>query len=83
MPGWNRKLTVMLSRRSPSAMRGLMSRGAHKFKQGDVTKAVKAMVNAGVNVGRVEIADGKIIVIAAKPEQDQGIDSVNEWDAVK
>jgi hypothetical protein len=45
-----------------------MSRGAHSFKQGDVTKAVKGMVEAGVNVARVEIALGRIIVFAGEPE---------------
>jgi hypothetical protein len=38
-------------------------RGACKFKQCDVTRAVKAVAKAGVVVARVEIApDGKIII---------------------
>ena len=32
-----------------------MSRGAQTFKQGDVTKALKGAVNAGLSVKRVEI----------------------------
>jgi hypothetical protein len=45
-----------------------MSRAAHTFKQADVTKALKAAVKAGIDVGRVEIdRDGKIIVIVAEP----------------
>jgi hypothetical protein len=45
-----------------------MARGAHTFKQGDVTKALKAAAAAGIDVGRVEIdRDGKIIVIVAEP----------------
>jgi hypothetical protein len=32
-----------------------MSRGAQTFKQGDVTKAIKAVVKAGVKDWRLEI----------------------------
>jgi hypothetical protein len=45
-----------------------MSRGVQPFKQGDVTKAVKGVVEAGVKVARVEIAPGRIIVFAGEPE---------------
>jgi hypothetical protein len=60
-----------------------MSRGAQSFRQGDVTKAVKAVVKAGVPFGRVEIADGKIVVFAGQPEADSTATSANEWDSVK
>lgn len=40
----------------------LMSRGRQNFKQGDVTKAIKAAVKAGARVARVEIVEGRIIV---------------------
>jgi hypothetical protein len=56
-----------------------MSRGAHKFKQGDITKAVKGMVNAGLSVQRVEIQEGKIIVFTGRPG-DKG--QASEWDDV-
>jgi hypothetical protein len=47
----------------------LMSRGAHSFKQGDVTKALKGAVNAGLAVKRFEIdRDGRIVVIAGRPD---------------
>jgi predicted aspartyl protease len=61
-----------------------MSRGAQSFKQGDVIKAVKAVVKAGVQVGRVEIGGGKIIVIAesAKKTENPDTGQTNEWDAV-
>jgi hypothetical protein len=64
-----------------------MSRGAHPFKQGDITKAVRAVVKAGVTVKRVEIAHGRIMVFAGAPESGETeeatpqIDDVNEWDA--
>lgn len=45
-----------------------MSRAVHSFTQGAVTKAVKAVVKAGVKVGRVEIALDRIIVFAGEPE---------------
>jgi len=57
-----------------------MSRGAQTFKQGDVTKAVRAVVKAGVNVRRVVIDGGKIIVVAGRPEDGE---ELNEWDSVK
>ena len=62
-----------------------MSRGAQTFKQGDVTKAIKAAVQAGLPVARVEVSpDGRIIVIAGRPEQEQSYGTeVNEWDSVK
>lgn len=44
-----------------------MPRSAQTFKQGDVTRAVRAVVKAGVRVGRIEISDGKIVVIAGQP----------------
>ena len=60
----------------------LMSRGLHKFKQGDVTKALKGAVNAGLSVARVEIdREGRIVVITGRP--DQSPLELNEWDTVK
>jgi hypothetical protein len=47
-----------------------MPRGQCTFKQSDVTRAVKAVVAAGVGVARVEVdRSGKIIVIAGLPAQ--------------
>ncbi|MET4847183.1 hypothetical protein [Bradyrhizobium japonicum] len=59
-----------------------MSRGAQTFKQGDVTKALKGAVKAGLSVQRVEIdKDGKIILITGEmlPSAATG----NEWDNVQ
>ena len=60
----------------------LMSRGAHNFKQGDITKAAKGVVNAGLPVQRVEIdkKTGNIVVFTGRPD-DKG--QANEWDDVK
>jgi hypothetical protein len=62
-----------------------MSRGAHKLKQSDITKAVKGVEKASMKVHRVEIAaDGRIVVIT--DDAGAGVvqrNSVNEWDSVK
>ena len=62
-----------------------MSRGAQTFKQGDVTKAVKGMVKAGMNVRRVEIENGKIVVFAGgvSPDETKIETNINEWDSVR
>ena len=59
-----------------------MSKGAHNFKQGDVTKALKAAANAGLKVQRIEIdpRDGKIILFPGEPLPSAKIR--NEWDDV-
>jgi hypothetical protein len=61
-----------------------MSRGTQAFRQGDVTKAVKATVKAGLPVQRVEIdpLTGKIVVIVAAPAEASPIEDVNEWHTV-
>ena len=59
-----------------------MSRSAQTFKQGDVTKAAKGAVKAGLNVQRIEIdkKTGNIVVFTGNmPVEEQS----NEWDAVK
>jgi hypothetical protein len=44
-----------------------MARGPSKFTQSDITRAVKGVVAAGVDVIRVEVdTSGRIIVIAGK-----------------
>jgi hypothetical protein len=55
-----------------------MSRGAQTFKQGDVTKAVKAVTKAGYRVTRVEITDGRIVVHIAESDDTKPVTS--EWD---
>jgi hypothetical protein len=58
-----------------------MPRGSCTFKQSDVTKAVKGARLAGLDVSRVEIGrDGRIVVIAGKPEHGSVNGDHNEWD---
>jgi hypothetical protein len=61
-----------------------MARGQCTFKQSDVTKAVKAVVAAGVGVARVEVdKDGRIVVIAGQaPPPEEGREG-NEWDRIR
>jgi hypothetical protein len=45
-----------------------MSRSPSTFRQTDLTRAIRAARNAGVEVARAEIAkDGKIIIIIGEP----------------
>jgi hypothetical protein len=62
-----------------------MSRGQQTFKQGDVTKALKATAKAGIAVERVEIdKNGKIVIVTARPEDAANGEKPekNEWDGV-
>ena len=49
-----------------------MSRGPQTFRQRDLTRAVKAVVAAGVDVLRVEVDKaGRIIVVTGKPDENR------------
>jgi hypothetical protein len=62
-----------------------MSSGATTFKQGDVTKALKGAVKAGLKVQRAEVrTDGSILLDFDRPATaPQDDPNVNEWDTVK
>jgi hypothetical protein len=48
-------------------------RRASTFRQRDVTRAIKAVVGAGVPVARVEVdKDGKIAIVAGHPGSGSG-----------
>ena len=59
-----------------------MARAPSTFRQVDVTKAVKAVRSAGVDIVRVELTkDGKIVIITA-PATEPSQAEANEWDRV-
>ena len=58
-----------------------MSRGAHKFKQGDVTKATKGVVNAGLPVRASRSTRNREYHRLHGRPDDKG--QANEWDDVQ
>jgi hypothetical protein len=58
-----------------------MARAPSRFRQQDVTRAVKAVTAAGVHIARVEIdKTGKIVIITADPTDRLGeMTEANEW----
>jgi hypothetical protein len=64
-----------------------MARGKLRFRQSDVTRAIKAAVAAGIDVARVEIdKEGKIVIVTGKPDPVGGnVDDLDrelrEWEA--
>jgi len=63
-----------------------LSRRPSKFRQTDLTRALKGARAAGVEIVRFEIDhDGRIIVVAALPTDENGDvgEERNEWDAVE
>jgi hypothetical protein len=61
-----------------------MTRRPSTFRQQDVTRAVKAVVAAGVGIARVEVDKaGKITIIALATEQrGEAREEANEWDSI-
>jgi hypothetical protein len=61
-----------------------MSRGAQTFRQGDVTRALKAAEKAGLKVQRAEVRqDGSILLDFDPPATAPQDPNNNEWDTVK
>lgn len=61
-----------------------MSRGPSKFKQSQVTKAVKGVQAAGCEVERVKIdAQGCITVEMSRGATQSGESEKNEWDEAR
>ena len=58
-----------------------MARAPAIFRQGDVTRAVRAVVAAGQAVARVEIdPNGKIVVVMVREPDER--EEENSWDRV-
>ena len=60
-----------------------MPRAPSIFRQQDVTRAVKAVVAAGVDIARIVIdKQGRIEIITLKAEQNGQVREANEWDSI-
>lgn len=58
-----------------------MSRAPSTFRQRDLTAAVKAVIAGGCQVARAEVdKDGKIVIVARKPGEDESKAEPSEWD---
>ena len=60
-----------------------MSRARCTFRQQDVTRAVKAVTAAGVDIARIEIDKaGKIVIVATTINAPDELDrELQEWEA--
>jgi hypothetical protein len=64
-----------------------MARAPSTFRQQDVTRAIKAVVAAGVDIARVEIDKaGKIVIVTGRPlevtnPQDELDRELQDWEA--
>jgi hypothetical protein len=60
-----------------------MTRGLCHFRKSDLSRAVRALKDAGVKIDRVEIcADGKLAVIVDRNGKEDGETTPNPWDRV-
>ena len=58
----------------------VVGRGPQPFRERDVTRAVRAVAKAGIEVARVEIdKDGKIIVTADKADEKLNSNETEHW----
>ena len=60
-----------------------MARSPSKFRQCDLSRAIKAARAAGVEIGRVEVdADGKIVLVIGNSQQGGPVrtgSALDEW----
>jgi len=63
----------------------VVSRGKYKFKQSDITRALRATKAAGVGISKIEIEpDGRMVIILSDGKAAMTDDhcSGNPWDNV-
>jgi hypothetical protein len=57
-----------------------MSRAAAKFRQHDVTRALRAVAAAGMDAARLEIDQtGKIVILLGNAERVEPSNALDEW----
>jgi hypothetical protein len=62
----------------------MMARIPARFRQADVTRALRAADAAGCQVRRVEITpEGRIVVIMAEPSEDEAELPLDTWRATR
>lgn len=61
-----------------------MSRGSQAYRERDLTKALRAVQKAGVEVARIEIENGKITIVPGKAENKSSdeVGEKNKWDTI-
>jgi hypothetical protein len=60
-----------------------MARAPSTFRQSDVTRAIKAVVAAGVHIARIEVdGKGRIAIVTTDAPDAQAMEGSNEWDNV-
>lgn len=65
-----------------TALKRSRKRRSATFSQRDVTRAVKGVQDAGLQVGMVRITpEGEILVIPGQPPAVPSLQDPNEWDA--
>ena len=62
-----------------------MGRSSSRFRQQDVTRALRATRAAGIEVERIEIEKDKIVVVTGKTSEAPSSDENkgNEWDDLR
>ena len=56
-----------------------MSRRPLAFRQSDVMRAVKAVRAAGMTVARIEVDNGKIVVVVGEPGKVESQTPLDQW----
>jgi hypothetical protein len=59
-----------------------MGHGRCTFKQGELTRVLRAVKKAGARVARAELGDGKIVLHLEKDSEAPSVSERNEWDEI-